>query len=184
MSNHLLKAGLALESDKYTRALFSRALKTSKGWSLCNPFGQPALLLSFTHGGGKVFFICNLNFLCFKFYLFCHAPIMHDSDTLTLSSLKPSHCGVQQDALVCSPQSSFLLQAEQVPVPQLLLTGQVFLTETIPPDGCLSSTRGAQNWIQCLEVVLQVLNRGEQSLPCTMLLFTLLGCCWPSSLPL
>lgn len=95
MSNHLLKAGLALESDKYTRALFSRALKTSKGWSLCNPFGQPALLLSFTHGGGKVFFICNLNFLCFKFYLFCHAPIMHDSDTLTLSSLKPSHCGVQ-----------------------------------------------------------------------------------------
>lgn len=75
-SNHLLKAGLALESDTDARALFSRAFKTSKGWSLCNPFGQPALLLACPHGGRRVFFTCNLNFLCFKLCLSSshHAP--------------------------------------------------------------------------------------------------------------
>lgn len=95
--------------------------------------------------------------------------------TLAPSPLKPPRSGVQAGCSGVFSPKLFLLQADQVPVPQLLLTGQVLLTETIPDDGCLSSTRGAPNWIQCLKVVSQVLNGGEQSLPCTILLLTLPG---------
>lgn len=70
---------------------------------------------------------------------------MHQGDPLALSPLKPPHSGVQVGCSGMSSPKLFLLQAEQVPAPQLLLTGQVLLTETIPDDGCLSSTRGAQN---------------------------------------
>lgn len=109
--------------------------------------------------------------------LFQTMPVLScsHSDTLAPSSLKLPHGGVQAGCSGVFPPKLFLLQADQVPVSQLLLIGQVLLTETIPDDWCLSGTRGAPNSIQCLEVVSQVLNRGEQSLPCTTLLLTLPG---------
>lgn len=94
-------------------------------------------------------------------------PTMRHSETLAPSSLKPPRSGVQGGCSVTSSPKPFLLQDEQVPVPQPLLTGQLLLqpiwgppTELIPDGLCLSCTGEAQNWVQCLEVVSQVLSRG------------------------
>ena len=68
-----------------------------------------------------------------------HPPTMHRNETLAPSSLKPPRSGVQAGCSVTPSPKPFLLQAEQVPVPQPLLTGQVLLqliwgpsTELIP----------------------------------------------------
>lgn len=105
-SNHLLKAGLALESDTDARALFSRALKTSKFnhrmepmqpfWAACSAACQPSWR-------GRSFLYLQSELLCFKLCLFCHAPTV----ALWLHPLSnPLTVGYRQ-ALVCSPQSYF-----------------------------------------------------------------------------
>lgn len=59
-----------------------------------------------------------------------HSLTMHRSETLAPSSVRPPHSGVQAGCSVTSFPKPFLLQAEIVPIPQSLLTGQVLL---LPP---------------------------------------------------
>lgn len=56
-----------------------------------------------------------------------HPPTMQHSETLLPSSLKPPHGRVQTGCSDTSSPKPFVLQAEDVPVPGPLFTGQVLL---------------------------------------------------------
>ena len=164
-SNHLLKTGLALGSDTVAWALSSRAFKTSKDGTYATPLGSlfrclPAFM------EGKRFSSSAVWTSFVSTYTSSLSPSHHTLQWDPGSILSNPFIGVQAGYSVTTAPKPFLLQAEQVPVPQPLLTGKVLLwpvwgfpTELIPYASCLSCTGGAQNCIQCLKGVSQVLSR-------------------------
>lgn len=158
-SNHLLKAGLALESDTDARALCSRPFKTSKGWSLC-PFGQPALLLACPHGGRKGFLYLQSELPLFQIMpvlsCSCRAPQWHPGSIL---SQTPSQWGTGRLPCYVLPKA-ISSPGWASPSPSAIPHWASAPNWDHSRWWCLSGTRGAQSCIQCLKVVSQVLNRG------------------------
>lgn len=107
-SNHLLNAGSALGSDTVSWAVSSRAFKTSEDGAYATPFGSLLRCMPALMEGENVFFICNLNFLCFNLCLLSLIFPLRTTVRPWLHPLSnPLTVGYREDALLHPPQSHF-----------------------------------------------------------------------------